>query len=96
MILNPNKTSALVVSRSETVNPPNCDLVLSGVSIRTSPKLDILGVKFDSKLTSEDHVPVIFSRASLCENWYFEVGEACLCGHLCVASFLLSVCFPNP
>ena len=33
MILNPNKTKALVVSRSRTVNPPHGDLVLSGVSI---------------------------------------------------------------
>ena len=27
------------------------------------------------------------------ENWYFEVGEACLCGHLCVASLLLFIFF---
>ena len=33
MILNPNKTKALVVSRSRTVNPPHGVLVLSGVSI---------------------------------------------------------------
>ena len=36
MILNPNKTKALVVSRSRTVNPPHGDLVFSGVSICTS------------------------------------------------------------
>ena len=29
----------------------------------------------------EDHVSCIASK-----NWYFEVGEACLRGHLCVAS----------
>ena len=34
MILNPNKTKALAVSGSGTVNPPHGDLVLSGVSIR--------------------------------------------------------------
>ena len=33
MILNPNKTKALVVSRSRTVNPPHGYLVLSWVSI---------------------------------------------------------------
>ena len=55
VILNPNKARARVVSRSRTVNPPYDDLVLSGVSIRASPNLDILGVKFDSKLTFEDH-----------------------------------------
>ena len=77
MILKPNKTKALVVSRSRTVNPPHCDLVLSGVSICPSPNLDILGVKFDSRLTFEDHVRGIVSRVSS-KNWYFEVGEACL------------------
>ena len=56
MILNPNKNKALVDSRSRTVNPPHGDLVLSGVSICASPNLDILRVKFDSRLTFEDHV----------------------------------------
>ena len=56
MILNPNKTKALVASRSRTVNPPHGDFVLSGVSICDSPNLDILGVKFDSRLTFEGHV----------------------------------------
>ena len=65
MILqNPNKTNSLVVSRSRTVNPPHSDLVLSGVSIGASPNLDILGVKFDSRLTFEDHVRRIVSRVS--------------------------------
>ena len=45
-----NKTKALVVSISRTVSPPHGDLVLSGVSIRASPNLDIIGVKFESKL----------------------------------------------
>ena len=36
--------------------------VLSGVSIRASLNLDILGVKFDSKLTFGDHVRGIVSR----------------------------------
>ena len=54
MILNPNKTKALVVSISRTVNPPHGDMVLSGVSIYTRPNLDTLLVKFDSRLTFED------------------------------------------
>ena len=33
LIQNPNKTKALVISRSRTVSPPLCDLVLSGVSL---------------------------------------------------------------
>ena len=64
MILNPNKTKALVVSRSRTVNPPHGDLVLSGVSICASPNLDIPGLKFDSRLTFENHVCGIVSRVS--------------------------------
>ena len=64
MILNHNKTTTFVVSRSRTVNPPHGDLVLTGVSIRVSPNLDILGVKFDSNLTFEDHVRGIISRVS--------------------------------
>ena len=64
MILNPNKTKAYVVSRSRTVNPPHGDLVLSEVSICASPNLDILEVKFYSRLTFEDHVRGIVSRAS--------------------------------
>ena len=64
IILNPNKTKALVVSNSKIVNPPHGDLVLSGVSICASPELDILGVKFDSMLTFEDQVRCIVSRVS--------------------------------
>ena len=64
VILNPNKSKVLVVSRSRSVSPPNGDLVLSMVSIRASPNLDILGVKFDSKLTFENHVRGIVSSGS--------------------------------
>ena len=46
------------------MNPPHGDLVLSGVSIGASPKLDILGVKFDSRLTFEDNVRGIVSSVS--------------------------------
>ena len=46
------------------MNPPNGDLVLSGVSIRASPDLDILCMKFNSKLTLEDHVRGIICRVS--------------------------------
>ena len=30
----------------------------------------------------------------LSKNWYFEAGEACLCGHLCVASLLYGFVLP--
>ena len=51
VILSSNKTKALVVSRSSTVNSPHGDLVLSGVSICAGSNLDILDVKFNSRLT---------------------------------------------
>ena len=47
-----------------TVNPPHGGLVLSWVSICASANLDILGVKFDSRITFEDHVRGIVSRVS--------------------------------
>ena len=59
-----NKTKALVVSRSWTVSPPYGDLVLPGVSIRASPNLDILSVKFEIRLTLKDHLLGIVSRVS--------------------------------
>ena len=58
------QTKVLVVSKSRTVSPHHGDLVLSWVPIRSSPNLDILGMKFDSKLTLEDHVRGIVSRVS--------------------------------
>ena len=93
MILNPNKTMALVVSRSMTVKLPHGDLVLSGVSIYASLNLDILGVKFDSKLTFEDHVCGIISLVSL------RTGISRLVKLVfvdsCVTSLLLGICCPN-
>ena len=62
MASNRNKTKALVSSWSQTVDPPNGDLVLSWMFIQASPNLNILGVKFDSKLTFKDHVCGIVSR----------------------------------
>ena len=64
MILNPDQIKTLVARRSRTVNPPDGDLVMSGVSICASPNLDILGLKFDNQLTFEGHVRGIVSLAS--------------------------------
>ena len=41
MTLNPNKTKALVVCWSKTVNPPHGDLVLFWVSIYASPNSNV-------------------------------------------------------
>ena len=72
-------------------NPPHGDLVLSGVSVCASPNLNILG----SKVLQQAHLRRT-CLTCLSQNWYFEVGEACLCGHVCVASLLLCICTPNP
>ena len=54
------------------MNPHHGDLVLSGDSIRASPNLYILGVKFDLKHTFEDHVLVLLYsfRELLCWGWW--------------------------
>ena len=62
MLLSPKKSKALVVSRSRTVYPPRDDLGLAGVPMLSSPSLDILGVRFDCKLTFESHVRGVVSR----------------------------------
>ena len=89
--LNPNETKSLVVCRPRTVSPPRVDLVLSWVSIRAS-RLNILGVKFDSKRRR----CAWYCFPCLIENWYFDVGETYICGHLCVTSLLFCICSPNP
>ena len=81
MILNRNKTMALVVSGSRTVNPLYSDFVLSWVSICDSPNLGIVCVKFYSRLTFEDHVLGIVSPVSP----RIDILRL-VCGHLCVAS----------
>ena len=62
--MNNNKSKSLVVGRFTTVNPPHGDLVLSTVSICSTPYLVILCVRFDTMLIFEDHVSGIFSRVS--------------------------------
>ena len=89
MILNPNKTKTLVVCRSRTVNPPHGDLVLSGVSICASPNLDILGVKFDSRLTIEDHVRSIVSIHSVSQR----IGIFSSVKRVFVDTFVLLHCY---
>ena len=87
MILNPNKTKALVVCRSRTVNPSHGDLVLPRVTIRASPNLDIIGVKFDSKLTFEDQVRGIVSRVSQ------QIGILRYAKHIFVDTSVLLRCY---
>ena len=61
MILNPNKTNALVVSRSRTVT---LHMVTWSSLCFLSELVATSKVKFDTKLTFEDHVRDIVSRVS--------------------------------
>ena len=70
------------------MNPPHGDLVLLGVSICASPNLDILGVKFDSKLTFENHVRSIVSRVYQRIGISRFFGKTYIRGHLYVTSLL--------
>ena len=64
MKINPAKSKSLCFSRSRTVFPLHGDLVVDGSPIANCCELDILGVKFDSKLTFESHIRAIVSSAS--------------------------------
>ena len=61
--------------------------VLSGVSIRVGPKLDIIGIKFDGNLTFEDHVRGIVSHVSQ------RIGFLRLVLHLFVDTSVLLRCY---
>ena len=52
-------------------------------------------MKFDSKLTFEDHVSGIVSCVSQ-RIGILGFGETYICGHFCSTSFLISICSPNP
>ena len=88
------ETKALVVSRSRTVRPPHGDLILSGVSFRASPTLDILGVKFDSKLTLKSMCVVLFP-VSLRELVFWGWWNVYLWTPLCFF-VAIRICSPNP
>ena len=80
IILNPNKTKALLVCRSRTVNPPHDDLVLSVVPLAASPNLD--------------QVHGIVSRVSQRIGLLRLVNRIFL-ESLCT-SLLFCICSPNP
>ena len=99
MILNPNQTKGLVVSRSRTVNTPHGDLVISGDSIRASHNLvDILDVKFDNKLTFEDHVCGLFALSLrelvFCSWWNKYLCYLALRCHCVFVLQILEYCSP--
>ena len=68
------------------MSPLNGDLVLAGVSIRASPNLDILGMKYNRKLTIEDHVRGIVSVVAK------RIGILWLVKHIFVDTSVLLCC----
>ena len=94
MILNPKKAKTPVVSQLRTGSLPHGDLDLSGVCIHASLNLDILVVKFDSKLTLEGHVHCFVSHVS--QRFGILRLVKCIFLDICVTSLLLYICSPNP
>jgi hypothetical protein len=64
MAVNPDKTKALIISRSRTVYPAFPDLVLGGAIVEIVPELKLLGILLDSKLTFESQIRVIVASTS--------------------------------
>ena len=63
MKLNVSKTKTMIVSRSSTMHPLSPALTSDGTVLKDSDDLVILGVTFDSKMTSEKHLRPV-SRAT--------------------------------
>ena len=95
LILNPNKTKSFVVIVYPGLSTiPMVTWTCLGFPFALVPTLAFLAWS----LTSSSHLKTmcVVCLSCLSKNWYFEVGEACLCEHLCVASLLLCICSPNP
>ena len=71
MKLNASKIKTMIVSRSCTMHPQPPPLTIDATVLKESVDLDILGVIFDSKLTFERHLRLIF-QSSFSKTWYFE------------------------
>ena len=64
MKLNASKTKAMIVSRSRTMHPQSPALTIGSTVLKESDDLVILGVTFDSKMTSEKHLRSVSRAAS--------------------------------
>ena len=56
MLLNPNKSHSLIVSRARNLLLPHPPLILNGLVIQESMNVKLLGIHIDSKLTFEYHL----------------------------------------
>ena len=83
MMLNPNKTQSMTVSRSRTVLPPHPDILVGSTSLNSCEFYKILGVMFDSKFTFERHIRSISSsvaeRLVYLENLLESLGIMMFC-----------------
>ena len=64
MKLNASKTKTMIVSRSRTMHPLSLPLTIGGTVLKESDDLVISGVTFDSKLTFEKHLCLVYRAAS--------------------------------
>ena len=64
MLLNPNKSHSLVVSRTRSQQLPHPPLILNGSVIQESKIVKLLGIHIDSKLTFEYHLRHISNNIS--------------------------------
>ena len=93
MILNPDKTKTLVVSRSRTVNSSHGDLVLSGGGL-------VWGLDWGLTTSSSSKTMCVVCW----ELFFFRVsqridilrfGESYRSGRICVTALLLCICSPD-
>ena len=64
MKLNASKTKTMIISRSRTMHYLSPVLTIGGSVLKESEDLVILGVTFDSKMTSEKHLHSVSRAAS--------------------------------
>ena len=64
MKLNASKTKTMIVSRSRTMHPNSLPLTIGGTLLKESDNLIILGVTFDSIMTFEKRLRLIYRAAS--------------------------------
>ena len=66
MKLTASKIKTMIVSRSRTMYPQSPQLTIGGTVLKESDDLDILGVTFDSRMTS------LGFQSSFSKTWYLE------------------------
>ena len=64
MLLNPNKSHSLILSRSRSLQFPHPPLILNGSVIQESNNIKLHGILIDSKLTFEYHLRHLYNNLS--------------------------------